>query len=260
MRNDASVVTDLGALLRDSLRESAPDEQELHGSGSMPVQLGTPPRTISGVQPVVRNDNLADLVEPGAGTARMASLAPLPPVAESGKPAGPRRERGVRRRAEGADRAFGVGLGAKPQTRGAPKQSSLGLVFGILGVLAIVVGGGAATWYVKHHRVPAPVAAAPAPVTPAVATLPVVTAPAEPAAPAAPIAEATPTVEDTPAAAPAKKHHHRTTPSKVDAPVAVAPKAAETPEKPAATPPPKPAAPGGAVDAVLQQQLSGAIP
>jgi hypothetical protein len=270
MRNDASVATDLGALLRDSLRESAPDEQELHGSGSVPVQLPTQGlgfRTASGVQPVVR-DGLADLVEPGGGTERMPSLAPLPPVST---PVIPTPEKsGIQRKAE-------------PATQ---KKSAFGLVLGIGAALAIVAGGGlGAAWYVKHHHSsPAPVAAAPVtPAAPEIAKLPVVAAapvvePAPPAekgaeAPAAPVAEATPAADEA-AAAPKKHHHHHATPTakaadapvavapkpaKADAPVAVAPKA-EKPAPTPAAPPPKPAAPGGAVDAVLQQQLSGAIP
>lgn len=238
MASNASAATDLGALLQQSIDSGFNGTASAHASGQMPVQLA--PYPTSGVQAVTPS-----YVPPAPASTARPIVVEAPPV--------------------------------MAQAPAKKKSGVLGIVLGAV-VLAGAMGGGA-VWYVHHHQatIAASLAAQQAPVA---NDAPPVAKDAPPPAEAkvevpvivTPPAEANAGTKTEEVAAPdttaqtktdtksAKRTHRSSAPTKVaeaPKPVAKAAQPEKAPEAPKAAPPPKAA--GGAVDAVLQQQLSGAL-
>jgi hypothetical protein len=235
MARNGPAATDLGALLRESINTGLSAAQ----SGRMPVQLAPPPSARSYVPPPP------------------ASYVPPPPMSTA-RPV-----------------AVDARLSVAPANAPAKSSGIVGILLCTM-VLASAMASGA-VWYVQYHQ--AKVAAAIA------AQAPPAAKDAPPAAEAVPAPEAKareasgtePKVEKTESSEkatekvritekPTKRAHRAAKVEKpsVARPVAKGEKVEKT-EKTEKTekavveapPPPKPA--GGAVDAVLQQQLSGAL-
>lgn len=246
---EVSVATDLGALLRDSI--DAGLNQAQAESGHMPVELSLP---MSGVQSIAPSGVATRIPTPGE-----FSVVPLPPP---------------------STRAVTIDAPPPAPVVAVAKRGRGRIVGMLLGAVALAaVMGAGAVGYVHHQQ--AKMAAAVAPPPPmepteeearveSVATAPEVTRTEEHATETAEVAR----VDEAPAApAPAAekveakptKRAHRT--AKAEAPKPATPKPAPAPKAEKVVEAPKPApvvaakpAPAGAVDAVLQQQLSGAIP